>query len=326
MNHLLNNVQGWVHNGPYGNDLMAITTFHAANTTAGDTTGVGNVDEVIPEMWAQSIYGYFERQLVLRGLFDDYSALVKGKGDKINLPEIPESTVLGDKSAGASVVYADEDMTTELLTINKHKYIAKMFEDIAMIQANEELFSKYSRAMGYQLAKQIEADIITSLEGYGTTQSITTDNVLTMAEIETAMNTLSAADVPLDECFMIVNYKIYNDLLTQGVMEGIPSSTYATDAANAVAGINFNGATIGGNVPSIFGMPVIKSNSVKVSTSSGDEQAFVCHPTALALAVQQDIRVQAEYSVDYLSTKVVADCIYGSVVRNNSVRCIEIVS
>ena len=326
MFEFLNNIQGWVQSGPYANDKMAITGFHTADAGSGDTTGTGNLDEVIPELWASSIWGYFERNLVLRNLFDDYSPLVRGKGDKINLPEIPESTGLGDKGAGASVLYADEDMTTEQLTIDKHKYVAKMFEDIAIIQSNEELFSKYAQAMGYQLAKQIEADIITALQGYGTTQSIVTDNVLTLNEIETAMNTLSAADVPIDECFMIVNYKIYNDLLTQGVMEGISANTFATDAVNPAFGFNMNGATIGGVVPRIFGMPVIKCNSVKVSTSSNDEQAFVCHPSALAIAVQQDIRVQSEYSVDYLSTKVVADTIYGSVVRNNSVRAIEIIS
>jgi len=304
----------------------AITTFHTANTSAGDATDTGNLDEVIPELWASSIWGYFERKLVLKNLFDDFSPLVKGKGDIINLPELPESTGLADKGTGASVVYADEDLTTEALTINKHKYVAKMFEDIAVIQSNEQLFAKYAQAMGYQLAKQFEADIITTLQGYGTTQSITTDNVLTLGEIETAMNTLDANDVPIDECFLLVNYKIYNDLLTQGVVEGISASQFATDAVNPNYGFNMQGATIGGQVPSIFGMPVIKCNSVKVSTSSGDEQAFVCHPSALALAVQQDVRVQSEYSVDFLSTKVVADTIYGSVARNNTVRAIEIIS
>ena len=177
----------------------AITTFHTANTSAGDATDASNLDEVIPELWAKMIWGYFEKKLILRNLFDDYSALVKGKGDKINMPEMPESTGLNDKGTGASVVYADEDLATELLTINKHKYVAKMFEDIAVIQSNEELMSKYAQAMGYQLAKQIEADLVTALEGYGTTQAITTDNIITLAEIETAMNTLSAADVPIDE-------------------------------------------------------------------------------------------------------------------------------
>ena len=304
----------------------AITTFHTANTSAGDATDASNLDEVIPELWADMIWGYFERRLVLRNLFDDYSALVKGKGDKINMPEMPESTGLGDKGTGASVVYADEDLATELLTINKHKYVAKMFEDIAVIQSNEELMSKYAQAMGYQLAKQIEADIVTALEGYGTTQALTTDNVVTLGEIETAMNTLSASDVPIDECFIIANYKIYNDLLTQGVVEGIASSTYATGSANALAGINFGGETMSGKVPTVFGMPVYKCNSVKVSTSSGDEQMFIAHPTALAIAVQQDIRVQSEYSVDFLSTKVVADTIYGSAVRNTTVRAIEFIS
>ena len=304
----------------------AITGFHTADAGSGDTTGTGNLDEVIPEIWSTTMMGYFEAKLGLAKMFNDFSDLVKGAGDTVNIPEIPESTGLADKSAGASVLYQDEDMVKEQLVINKHKYVAKMFEDIAMIQANENLFNKYAQAMGYQLAKQIDDDIVTTLEGYGTTQSITTDNVLSLADIETAMNTLSANNVPLDECFIICNYKIYNDLLTQGVVEGVASARYATDADNALVGMNFNGATMGGTVPTIFGMPVMKHTAVKVSTSSGDEQAFVCHPSAVAVGIQQDIRVQSEYSVDYLATKVVADVIYGSVASNNTVRAIEIIS
>ena len=319
-------LQNYARFGAMANSPMAITGFHTESPAAsGDTTGTGNWDEVIPELWASAIWGYFERNLVLRDIFDDYSALAKGRGDTINLPEITEVSGLGAKAAGAAVLYQDEDLGTESLTISEHKYVAKMFEDIAVIQSNEQLFSKYAQAMGYQLAKQFEADQITALQGYGTTQAITTDNVLTIAEIETAMNTLSAADVPLEECFLIVNYKIYNDLLTQGIATGAPSSTFATGSANDIVGYNKELAK-SAVVPSIFGIPVVKCNSVKVSTSSGDEQAFLAHPTALAYAIQQDIRVQSEYSVYYLATKVVADMLYGSVVRNTTVRCIEFIS
>ena len=34
-------------------------------------------------------------------------------------------------------------------------------------------------------------------------------------------------------------------------------------------------------------------------------------PSACAFAAQQDVRVQADYSIDHLGTKVTADIIYG---------------
>ena len=94
----------------------AITGFHTADAGSGDTTGTGNLDEVIPEMWSTTMMGYFEAKLGLAKMFNDFSDLVKGAGDTVNIPEIPESTGLADKSAGASVLYQDEDMVKDQLT------------------------------------------------------------------------------------------------------------------------------------------------------------------------------------------------------------------
>ena len=56
----------------------------------GTSAGVSTEQYFIPEIWADGIYKYFERKTVFRGLVDDYSALVKGKGfgDAINVPEM----------------------------------------------------------------------------------------------------------------------------------------------------------------------------------------------------------------------------------------------
>ena len=155
----------------------AITGFHTADAGSGDVTGETDLDLAIPELWAKTIYGYFEASLILKPICDDYSALVKGKGDAINIPEIPEVTGLTDKSEGAAVLYGDETLVDTNILINKHKYVAKMFEDLGVIQANEPLFTKYAQAMGYQLAKQIDTDIIVELDDLGTTQSLAVDNL-----------------------------------------------------------------------------------------------------------------------------------------------------
>ena len=115
----------------------AITGFHTADAGSGDVTGETDLDLAIPELWAKMIYGYFEASLILRPICDDYSALVKGKGDAINIPEIPEVTGLTDKTEGTMVVYGDETLVDTNILINKHKYVAKMFEDLGVIQANE---------------------------------------------------------------------------------------------------------------------------------------------------------------------------------------------
>ena len=72
----------------------------------GSAATVTTEQYFIPEIWADGIYKYFERKTVFRGLVDDYSALVKGKGygDAINVPEMSIISASA-KSAGADVAY-----------------------------------------------------------------------------------------------------------------------------------------------------------------------------------------------------------------------------
>ena len=67
---------------------MAYTAF------SGDATqGRGShLDVAIPELWADAVYRYFEKQLVFKPFFDDYSSLVQGKGDTLNIPTGSEIT------------------------------------------------------------------------------------------------------------------------------------------------------------------------------------------------------------------------------------------
>ena len=120
----------------------------------------------IPEIWSDGIYKFFERKTVLRGLVDDYSALVKGKGygDVVNIPEMSIISAAA-KGAGADVTYDATATTTTQLAINKHKYVGKLFEDVALIQSEADLVAKYARMMGEALARQVDADIWAELDG-----------------------------------------------------------------------------------------------------------------------------------------------------------------
>ena len=153
---------------PMGSNLeMALTVGGGATTWDGTVTTKDNL--IIPELWSGAIFGYFEKALVLRSICDDYSALAKGKGDTINIPEIPAVTGQTDMTAGTMVVYGQEALVDTNLSIDKHKYVAKMLDDIGVIQANESLFSKYAQGMAYQLALQVDTDIMTELSDLGTT-------------------------------------------------------------------------------------------------------------------------------------------------------------
>ena len=60
-------------------------------------------------------------------------------------------------------------------------------------------------------------------------------------------------------------------------------------------------------------MNVFTSTVMGSSGSTGVEVGYILHPSAISFARQMGPRVQSEYSVDYLGTKVVADILYGGV-------------
>ena len=303
------------------------------NTTQGSATGdltadPAHLDVFISELWADGIYRYFEKSLVFKPFFDDYSALCKGKGDTINIPTVQEVAV-ATKLENNGVTYTGNTETAISLLIDQHKYSAKLFEDIAMIQANEMLFDKYAQSMSYGLAKAVDTHIMEELDAMGTTQALAADNSMSNADVETAIGTLMANDIPKEECAFFVNPLIYADLMNSKAFIAAPNSpaNYATTGAlgNVVpTGFADNSVMATGNVGMLFGIPVYTSSIIATSASGGTEVGYLVHKSAIAVAVQQNIRVQSEYSVDFLGTKVVADCIFGAkATTSNHVKGIE---
>ena len=265
----------------------------------------------IPEIWADGIYKYFERKSVFRGLVDDYSALFAGKGygDVLHIPEMSLISA-SDKSAGADVSY-DATVTTETqLTVNKHKYVAKLFEDLTLIQSEADLVEKYSRMMGEALSRQVDADIWTELQSLEDSLNLSADDQMTAGKFEEALATLGEADIPYmdGECAMVVNPTLFADILNPSA--GIAQYFIRNDAVG-----EGNRGLRSGLVGSLYGIDVYMSNTVDTANEGGAGantiSGAIFHKSAVAFASQQDVRVQSEYSIDALGTKVVADLLYG---------------
>ena len=271
---------------------------YGVNTGAG-ITGLTEVDVFIPEIWSDAVFGYLERALRWKPLIDDYSSMVSGSGDRIHVPSITEVTV-ADKAENTVVQY---DATTEskvTLVVDKHKYASKMFEDIAMVQANGALMAQYAQALGYAMAKQIDGDIATMVSA-GVTSGATlgTDDTLTDAEIETALASLGEADLDYRDgnLTFVVNPTLYADLLNN-------SKFIRYDSRG-------DGSAIGsGRLGEMYGLPVEMSNAL--ATGGTAVSGVIFHKSCGAVAFQQGVRSQAQYDIDYLATKVVFDAVYGS--------------
>ncbi len=257
----------------------------------------------IPEIWSEAIYKYFEAGLKLRGSVDDYSALVQSGGDTVNIPKIAMDGT-NNKAADTEVTYSIAGTETSVaLAINKHKYLANIFEDIAVIQSNPELLTKYTKMMGESLARGVEDDIWAELDGFQTSQALTADNRVQADDLEAILNTLYSQDIDPNTCSFTVNNNILSDMLNPS--GGIAQYFIRQDAVGDGSGLQT------GAVGLIYGMDVFYSRSISSSASTDTMVGAVYPSNACAFAAQQDVRVQSQYDVGFLGTKVVADMIYG---------------
>lgn len=258
----------------------------------------------IPELWADPIYKFFKRQVKLRGSVDDYSSMVKGQGDTIHIPKIALKAAV-EKGSSAVIDFTTADTVGKVdLSINKHYVVPELFEDIALIQSNFELISKYTRMMGESIARQVDENMWDELDGFQTRQDLSANNTFAAADLETTLGNLYASDLDPNMCSMAVNRLILADIMH-------PSSGVASYfvRADAVGGSGQELKT--GAVGLIYGMDVFYSNAISIATDNDKSVGAVYVPSAAAFAAQQDVRVQSQYDIAYLGTKVTADIIYG---------------
>ena len=281
---------------------MAITggMLGAAHTTS-------TADDFVPELWSDGIYRYFERGTVFKALIEDYSSLVKGSGDTVNIPQI-DFDASSDKAANTLVTYDATVTTVTQLAIDKHKYNAMLFEDILQIQSNADLVSKYTQMFGEALARALDADIWGELDGINE-GAVHADDTMSDAQFQSALANLGENDVPYMDggCSLVVNPTLMADILDPAA--GVSRNFWRADASGDVSVLNQGGTK--GFMGRLFGINVYMSNTISTAGTSSTTSGAIFHKSAAVCAVQQGVRVQAEYSVDALGTKVVADTIYG---------------
>ena len=284
--------------------------------TGGLNSGSGKaLDKFIPEVWADAIKNYFPRKMVLGNLAVDWSSEVAGGGDLIHFPAVNEVST-GTKSAHTAISWAanttDEGEYT--LAVDQHSYAGILIEDVAKVQSSYDLFDKYTNELSYAVAKKIESYLSNKMDDE-TTNTIelsgtSTDQGLAKADIETLIKTLLEADL---------------DPIAGDVYLCLKPETYASlfsldDFARAdVIGDSFNYPRVSGFIGQLAGLPVYVSNFVGEGDATGkDTVGWLWHKSALNVAYSQFPRVQSDYDIDYLGSKVVVDMIYGCKVINSS--------
>jgi len=257
----------------------------------------------IPELWAEPIFNYYKRANKLASTVDDYSALVKGAGDTVHIPKIAlKAAVAKVKSTIVDFSTAATPGKVDLL-IDKHYVVPELFEDFAVIQSSSELLSKYAEMMGNSIARQVEADMWAELDGFQTRTDVSANNTMNDVTLEAILAALYASDIDPNGCSMALNNLLMADVMNPSA--GLSQFFIRQDASGDGSGLRT------GSVGSIYGMDLFVSAAIPVATTNDLAVGAVYTKDAAVFAAQQDVRVQSQYAVEYLGTKVIADMIYG---------------
>jgi len=262
----------------------------------------------IPEMWRDAILDYAERKFQLRNQVTDFSSMVAGGGDILNIPKVKEETA-AVKTAGESnpVVYSAQTDGKIQLAIDQHHYEAKRIEDVVRVQESADLFNAYAKSMGYALAKKVENYLAGTMKAAtGNNTDVATDNILLPAELRGGLEKFLDAnhDYTDGETFLYVNPKVYMGLMGQG---DFTEANKRGDSVNPL---------VSGSVMEIYGMPVLPSTDWSESGTDGTVIGSAFKKEAIYFGQQIAPRVQSAYDIDHLATSVVADVMFGAVLSH----------
>ena len=298
----------------YNNNAVISGGLNGEGTRAGESFAT--------EVWGNAVEVAIKEQLVLDKVCNDLSPLVATQGERIHLPKIDQVTA-GTKGEGAiTFETSSSDASEEILNIDTHKYAAVVIEDIIQVQGNYDMLNMFAKELGYSVANAvdtaIDAAIIDSLKASGGLNAATEINISA-----TPMGTEGDFDAIATKCYaqdpnpnnwtIVLAPSVYANLMNIGDL--------AIATQGAALGANF---TQTGVVTKAYGFNIMMSQNVTTATTdfdSGggtdnkDPHGYVLHNSCCHIAYSIPSRLQSQYDLDYLGTKVIADTAFGVLAR-----------
>ena len=287
----------------------------------GLTGAAGAADSFATEVWGPAVEAAIKEKLVLAKLCNDLTPLVSGQGEKIHLPKIDQVST-GDKGAGAITWDTDgTDAGEEVLNISNHKYAAVLINDVIKVQSNYDMMNIFAKELGYSIANAVDEAVNTAMIA----SASTTSGLVTAQNIDvTSMGTEADFDIVATKCLV-------EDGDPNNWTIVLPPSTYANLMNIGDLAIATQGAALGANfsqtgiATKAYGFNIMMSQNCASGTTDFDTDGttnstvlgFVIHKSCLHIAFSQRARLQSQYDVDHLGTKVVADAVFGVLGRNS---------
>jgi len=259
----------------------------------------------LPALWSMETQRAAEAALVTAPLVKRFDSMVKERGQVIHIPKVSNLSARA-KAANTDVTFETITESEATITINNHYYAAFAVEDIVKVQSNYDLMAEYTSKSGYAVAQKIDTDLLAQYSNF--TNSVGTYGTdITDSTIVSAIQYLNQANAPMeDRAFVIAP----SQLAAIMKIDKFTSASYLgrfNESSPVTKGPNSR--YLWGE---IYGIPVYYTTQVPVTVASPNQtNNILIHKEALALALQQAPRTQAQYYNTALAWKVTVDAIYG---------------
>jgi len=263
------------------------------------------------DIWSKEITRAFEANLVLADKVSRFDAESKG-AKSVYIPNLSNLTAV-DKVANTQVTLQAPTETAVNLLLDTHKHVAFLLEDALKVQQNYNLMSEYSQKAGYALRKAVDTSVANLATGFSTSSG-TYNTTLTVAVILAAVQDLDDNDVPMEDRCWVLKPHAVADLRTLSDFMRYDGTGYA--GGSATGGIGNAQVRPNGLVGMLYNSPVYMTTQI-YQTGNNISNLYM-HKEAIALGIQQEVRVQSDNRIDYLGELVVADVQFGVIERRDA--------
>lgn len=291
------------------------------------TIDKGNVDSFIPTIVAQDALNKLSAPINLTQFINkDFSLDLATAGDVVRVAKTGSLSV-NDKAANTEVTRQAPEDSNITVTLDKHKEVTFMVEDVAQIESRPDVIQEYLQDAILEVMEQMEQD------GFVIGQSLTNtvtgtayESNLELADIRTARKDLTDNRAPMTNRALFLDTEQYNVLL-------------ATSDVSYLQNYGNNSAIADGMVPTLYGFQVYESLFVQnASSPTAGVDNLALHRNALTMVsralptygngngVRQTlltrdgmppIRITQHYDPNLLGLQVTVDALYGHAVLRN---------
>lgn len=270
----------------------------------------------IPTIVAARALEKLRANLVLANIINrDYDNELAVFGQTVNV-QVRGALSVNDKAANTVVTLQTPSTSSVPVTLNKHKEVSFLAEDVAIMFARPDLIAGYAEDAAIAIAEQVEADIAALYSGFSQTVSALTG--LTETTFREAARLLNAAKAPQAQRYAVLHEDAYKEASD---IEKLINRDYQGDAAMEAIKNGYLGMLSGFNVQ-LSQQIRVASTQCKNLFIQRNAAVLATRPlrrTAPGRGVEQvamnmnslGLRVTMSYDTNHLGEKMTIDFLYG---------------